>query len=1015
MINTIQNIDTWYLTKEYVVARDRHSRKCGVMNTDREWVIPCLYANIEYYSEYGVRVQDWETRRWGIVDWENHILLPIEHYSISGIRKDMATYQSYGYAGHVIQYNFLCLGLLDPKGNILLESGRYQFPVVVEEMLDGLKEKEYEVVRDIFDGMCSVISNKGNLVSQRSYIGYLYNRDELGCRIRDYVLDYDRIPKFYHTEGIDQYLPNNQVLSWQHDIRKCIEGDCIVEHYETRKKGVLDVDGNEMIPFDFYDVKRIDRGYYAVKDTKKGKWYFISNNQRHVIKGEYTNIVPISKQYIGVEKEKDKGYYIVDLDGKRKDTLCYRHIYPTCKGFWILEEIEKKRTLLVNSKLEKIYESKNTYHYYWDYRNQYREKVDTIGGIYAVCFITENQEECVVFFDEKGKVLGENISEDRPHNSLLNIVELKNGKTVCSRGDKIFFIQDGKIELEIEMKHRYVEYLHNLGQEEYLCIVTENESIVMNDKGERLFSVTGTITSIMNGYFAVYQMIDVDKWESVEWLVDKKGTSIIPYQYQEILSGIGQTFCVKLNDKWGIIDENGKEILPCIYHNIFYKAEDSYEDQYSDTLYRICYERDGVEYWGLYDPVLEKEIIPYEYLNIEQIKEEIGVYKIKNTEEKWGIISVLGEWIIPCEYEDIEVFNPYMYQANVDDRTVVFFDKFGKKIIEFIDMEIQEGIPTNDYDFSIIVNSMIRLYDKNTGCYGYMDAKGNIIKPCIYTKGSEAFGDDVAIVEKDGVYNLLSVDGELFTKRKYSWIKYEGDGEYHVEDLQTKQRAIVDKNETIMIPFSTDSYHRICIASVASIYHDGDFREYIEQTLGHRWYKVGRYNPKVDAIQYAFVNLDNGKCSEFKYSANMVQIAPNHFIVQPWDEETPSSNRGLLNIEGEEVVPCVCKDIDIYPFSNAMKDSIIIEKDGGILIFIDYLTGEFLTEISFDENKYFCYGKKTICCCTKDTGKYGIMNYKGEIVEPFQWDNIYYDKYYTYECKDIENNYTVEINECDIV
>ncbi|MBR4974780.1 MAG: WG repeat-containing protein, partial [Bacteroidales bacterium] len=53
-------------------------------------------------------------------------------------------------------------------------------------------------------------------------------------------------------------------------------------------------------------------------------------------------------------------------------------------------------------------------------------------------------------------------------------------------------------------------------------------------------------------------------------VIDNQGKEIIPLLYQKILKCPDGYFFVQLKGKWGIIDENGKEILPCIYKDLKY-------------------------------------------------------------------------------------------------------------------------------------------------------------------------------------------------------------------------------------------------------------------------------------------------------------------------------------------------------------------------------------------------------------------------------------------------------------
>ena len=96
---------------------------------------------------------------------------------------------------------------------------------------------------------------------------------------------------------------------------------------------------------------------------------------------------------------------------------------------------------------------------------------------------------------------------------------------------------------------------------------------------------------------------------------------------------------VKLDGKYGFINEDGEEIISCKY-------EDA--DAFSDGLAKVK----SVEGWGFVNENGE-EIISCKYEEADKFW--FGLAKVKSA-EGWGFVNENGEEIISCKYEDADDF-----------------------------------------------------------------------------------------------------------------------------------------------------------------------------------------------------------------------------------------------------------------------------------------------------------------------------------------------------------------------
>ena len=131
-------------------------------------------------------------------------------------------------------------------------------------------------------------------------------------------------------------------------------------------------------------------------------------------------------------------------------------------------------------------------------------------------------------------------------------------------------------------------------------------------------------------------------------VIDKEGKEIIPFKYNRLIawgSGLLKA-AIYENDnymraKWGVITEDGREIIPCIYSRI---GSQSSDEDYDECLNFV-----------------DEKIIPVEK---------------RETNYKWGYVDMEGNEIIPCIYDRIKIFHNGI-GAVYQDQQCYYIDKYG--------------------------------------------------------------------------------------------------------------------------------------------------------------------------------------------------------------------------------------------------------------------------------------------------------------------------------------------------
>ena len=151
---------------------------------------------------------------------------------------------------------------------------------------------------------------------------------------------------------------------------------------------------------------------------------------------------------------------------------------------------------------------------------------------------------------------------------------------------------------------------------------------------------------------------------------------------------------VKLNDKWGFINKDGREVIPCKYDwvNLFLKG-----------LAKVKLNRK----YGYIDRT-GREVIPCKYDGINAFSE--GLAKVE-LNDKYGYIDRTGREVIPCKYDGIGDF--------VEGLALVILNwKLG-----FIDKIGREVIPLKYDSASQFYRGLT--HAKLNGKQGYIDKQGN--------------------------------------------------------------------------------------------------------------------------------------------------------------------------------------------------------------------------------------------------------------------------------------------------
>lgn len=315
----IDNLSTWIkkpATKSQRLIRVYNSsHKCGLVDTDCNTIVPCVYNNIGPFTDHLACVQN-DSDRWGFIDESGNVVIsPIYKNFYPGFSDSLASVQNdsgkYGYidkrgdtvipfiyknasgfseglAGVINEFDQK--GYIDKQGNLKIPFG-FSYGDAFREGLAkiGRCELKYDPTKGIFiktHEKFGFINKAGTTVIPCVYDDLFKTGDfhDGYARIGSKILEYDP----HHGEFTDKikcgYIDKsgNIVIPCIYtDAKDFSEGLAPVQN-ESDKWGFIDKSGNVVIPFIYRNAQAFNEGLAAVCDDQF-YWGYIDKTGRCII------------------------------------------------------------------------------------------------------------------------------------------------------------------------------------------------------------------------------------------------------------------------------------------------------------------------------------------------------------------------------------------------------------------------------------------------------------------------------------------------------------------------------------------------------------------------------------------------------------------------------------------------------------------------------------------------------------------------------------------------------------
>ncbi len=418
----------------------------------------------------------------------------------------------------------------------------------------------------------------------------------------------------------------------------------VTSDQETNLYGAVDADGNIVIPFEYDLLKQFCEGVSVA--VKNKRYFFIDVNGKRASEKDYDFLTSLlDGKAVASDKRKvslvTKDNEVIIEPGKYE----FLHLFP--HGLISATNIERKKGMIdENEKVIYPFEY-NGLLSYLDLVFLRKDKLwavaDTKGNLisdFEFSRISHNAGEdhvSVVKEDQRytmnheGKIL-----ED-----LLIVSAFSNGYAQCVKNDRYGFVnRDYELAIDYQF-HKVFSFknekcivkddMGNFGiidkTGRYILPLTHRWIIQSSDrfysisKGDSIMIADANLEPIVDELFEFPPMIAFDDYRESSGLIkiwqdgkigfiDTTGTRKVEPIYDNVEKKLGGYRLVSIDNKWGVIDPDFKQLIPIEFDKIYNKGFGGY--------FRVMKLVNGVEKFGLYR--LDNLLLEVEYDEIDMRK-----------------------------------------------------------------------------------------------------------------------------------------------------------------------------------------------------------------------------------------------------------------------------------------------------------------------------------------------------------------------------------------------------------
>lgn len=317
---------------------------------------------------------------------------------------------------------------------------------------------------------------------------------------------------------------------------------------------------------------------------------------------------------------------------------------------------------------------------------------------------------------------------------------------------------------------------------------------------------------------------------------------ILKNQYDKVWKE-NNIYIVKLNDKYGVLDKNGNQLIEPKY--------DAMGDEFCEGMLPV---------WGEggigYIDENGNESIPCKYHSAMDFQN--GLVGVCQEDKKWGFINKHGEVVISPMYDVILGGFSEKGVAEVKLNNETFFiDKQGKKLVitEMAKSKSLIKVLRSIYDY---VSNEGKIYIvRRLWKYGIVDKKGNLITNTIYDEVDVEFSEGLMAVRSNEGYGYIDRNGKEVIHCQYSDCKeFKWHGLAGVCNKSGKW-GFINKSGEEVIPFLYDRIYYINVSEICIAYVEQNGKGWYIDKNGNRLTRIS-----ISGQLYSYIAVyEDGKIS----------------------------------------------------------------------------------------------------------------------------------------------------------
>ena len=239
----------------------------------------------------------------------------------------------------------------------------------------------------------------------------------------------------------------------------------------------------------------------------------------------------------------------------------------------------------------------------------------------------------------------------------------------------------------------------------------------------------------------------------------------------------GKALKVQNGGKYGLINMEGKEILPCEYDgiNLLQGVENTLVIS-KDGNYGIA-DNDG------------KVIIPPSYSEIQNLGNEASQgFIVKNSEGKYGIVDIGNSQVLELKYDAISKIHEGEYYVVTEGNNQKIVKRNGQEVLNTNGKEITALLKNPE-------NGVIYKIDNK---YGVMNLSGEDVVEASYDELKEG-KTGILIAKKGDKYGIIDMQGNEKVEFKYNSINYNEKADIYITEDEKYNNEILDSNFSVKL------------------------------------------------------------------------------------------------------------------------------------------------------------------------------------------------------------------------